>query len=134
MSRLLASLLLIVAVLVQCSPLRTCEWSTLLSGRSCHDVKVASVGTDTGVRTAHVDCHGDGPVTGDENTCVCNTPKGMEKQGGGGTPLGSDFTPFVAGPILVFAPPSFPGGVTRVGGNDARPSGPNPPQHTPLLT
>jgi hypothetical protein len=131
LSRVLAKFLLIVAVLVQCSPLRTCEWSTLLSGRSCHDLKVASVGADTGLRTAEVGSHDAGPVTGDENTCVCNTPKGIENHGGAAH-IGPDFAPFVAGPVLVCIPPSFPG-IASVGGNDAPPSGPNPPQRTPLL-
>jgi glycerol uptake facilitator-like aquaporin len=130
-SRLLASFLLIVAVLIQCSPLRTCEWTLLLSGHSCHDAKVVSVGTDSGVRTAEVARHDAGPVTGSENTCGCNTPKGTVDHGGG-APVGPGLTPFVAGPVLVFAPASFTG-VTGAGVNDAVPFGPTPPQHTPLL-
>jgi hypothetical protein len=131
-SRLLAKFLLIVAVLIQCSPLRTCELSTLLSGHSCHEANVVPVGTDNGIRVVEVAWHDAGPVAGNENNCVCNMPKGTEGHNGGVALVGPDLTPFVAGPVLVFAPASFTG-VTGTGVNDAVPFGPTPPQHTPLL-
>jgi hypothetical protein len=130
-SRLFANLLLIVAVLAQCSPMRVCDWSALLSGQSCHDSDVASERTETGGLVAETGWHDVGPVAGHENTCVCNTPKGSEDHGGG-VPVAPNFAPFVAGPVLVFAPPCYRG-FTGTGGYDAVPSGPNPPQHTPLL-
>jgi hypothetical protein len=110
-------LVLIAAVVLQCSPLRTCELAGIVVGHSCHD-GAGGHAVDAG--------------SGDENTCACNGPKGMENQGKV-VVAAADFTPFVGGPVGVVEPVVLVGVRGEVAGGDGAVAGPNPPQRTPLL-
>jgi hypothetical protein len=66
-------ILALLAVLIQCSPLRTCAFQALLGGTSCHDEE-GSVADDAKLAMAADGCvpH---PASGHDEQCLCERPR-----------------------------------------------------------
>jgi hypothetical protein len=71
--RLGLHILALLAVLIQCSPLRTCAFQALLGGTSCHDEE-GSVADDAKLAMTADGCvpH---PAGGHDGQCLCERPR-----------------------------------------------------------
>jgi len=63
----------LLAVLIQCSPLRTCAFQSLLGGSSCHDEE-GSFASDAKLAMTVDGCvpH---PASGHDEQCLCERPR-----------------------------------------------------------
>jgi hypothetical protein len=73
--RLGLHILALLALLIQCLPLRTCAFQYMLSGSSCHDGEVTSeVEGHDGIDFAADGC-APHPVGSHDESCICEEPR-----------------------------------------------------------
>ncbi|MGB7158413.1 MAG: hypothetical protein WBD40_10140 [Tepidisphaeraceae bacterium] len=78
--RLAVHILALLALLIQCSPVRACAFQSLLTGTSCHDGETAVAGDDENESEREIAFAADGCVphplgSHDDEACACEQPR-----------------------------------------------------------